>query len=77
MGGLNNDVYNISPKAKGVHTYDFKGKKNTYDEAYAGKIHEINDYDTNTYQFMKVKSSNNQFLPTIGANPDDGFRIGL
>ena len=52
-------------------------KKNTYDEAFGGKIHRINDYDTNTYEFLKIKASNNQFLPTIGFNPDDGFRLGI
>ena len=77
VGGQNNDVYKIAEKAKKVHTYDFKTKKNTYDEAFGGKIHRINDYDTNTYEFLKIKASNNQFLPTIGFNPDDGFRLGI
>ncbi|SNY94587.1 metallophosphoesterase [Flagellimonas pacifica] len=77
VGGQNNDVYKIREKSKKVHTYDFKAKKNTYDEAFGGKVHSINDYDTNTYDFLKIKASNNQFLPTIGSNPDDGFRIGF
>ncbi|MDT0538318.1 metallophosphoesterase [Croceitalea sp. P059] len=77
VGGQNNDFYKIHENARGVHTYDFKTKKNTYDEAFGGKIHKINDYDTNTYQFLKIKASNNQILPSIGANPDDGFRLGL
>ena len=77
VGGHNNDVYKISEKAKGVHTYDFKTKKNTYDEAYGGKLHKINDYDTNTYQFLKIKASNNQLLPLLGFNPDDGISLGL
>ncbi|WP_232520885.1 metallophosphoesterase [Flagellimonas nanhaiensis] len=76
VGGQNNDVYKIAEGSKKVHTYDFKTKKNTYDEAFGGNIHRINDYDTNTYEFLKVKASNNQFLPTIGFNPDDGFRMG-
>ncbi len=77
VGGQNNDVYKIASGSKGVHTYDFKTKKNTYDETYSGRVHRLNDYDTNTYQFMKVKASNNQILPTIGSNPDDGFKIGF
>ncbi|MEM1258274.1 MAG: metallophosphoesterase, partial [Bacteroidota bacterium] len=77
VGGQNNDVYKINEKARNVHVYDFKEKKNTYDEAFGGKLHKINDYDTNTYQFLKVKASANQFLPTIGFNPDDGLRIGF
>ena len=77
VGGQNNDVYKISERSKKVHAYDFKTKKNTYDEAFGGNIHRINDYDTNTYEFLRIKASNNQFLPTIGFNPDDGFRIGI
>mgnify|MGYP001795800713 CR=1 FL=1 len=77
VGGHNNDIYKISDNSKKVHIFDFKAKKNTYDEAYSGKIHKLNDYDTNTYAFLKVKASNNQLLPSLGFNPDDGFRIGL
>ncbi|WP_343488048.1 metallophosphoesterase [Allomuricauda sp. d1] len=77
VGGQNNDVYKIAEGSKGINTYDFKAKKNTYDEAYGGRIHRLNDYDTNTYQFIKIKASNNQILPSIGFNPDDGFRIGF
>ncbi len=77
VGGHNNDNYKISETAKGVHVYDFKDKKNTYAEAYSGRIHKIRDYDTNNFQFLKIKASNNQLLPSIGANPDDGFRIGF
>ncbi len=77
IGGQNNDSYKITKCSKGVHTYDFKDKKNTYDEAFSGRVNKLRDYDTNTYQFLKIKASNNQFLPSIGANPDDGFRIGF
>nr|WP_299072626.1 metallophosphoesterase [uncultured Allomuricauda sp.] len=77
VGGQNNDQYKIAEKSKKVHAYDFKTKKNTYDEAFGGTVHAINDYDTNTYEFLKVKASNNQLLPSFGFNPDDGFRIGL
>ena len=77
VGGQNNDVYKIAEGSRGIHAYDFKTKKNTYDEAFAGRVHKLNDYDTNTYQFLKIKASNNQLLPSIGANPDDGFRIGF
>ncbi|WP_422857844.1 metallophosphoesterase [Flagellimonas sp. S174] len=77
VGGQNNDVYKIAEKSKKVHTYDFKSKKNTYDQAYSGKIHELDDYDTNNYVFEKVKASNNQLLPAFGFNPDDGVILGL
>ncbi|AWX44077.1 hypothetical protein HME9304_01077 [Flagellimonas maritima] len=77
VGGQNNDVYKIAQDSKKTYVYDFKTKKNTYDEAYGGKIHRINDYDTNTYEFLKLKASTNQILPSLGFNPDDGFRLGL
>ncbi|MEP4945895.1 MAG: metallophosphoesterase, partial [Flavobacteriaceae bacterium] len=77
VGGQNNDQYQISEGSKKTHTYDFKTKKNTYDKAFGGTVHRTNDYDSNTYEFLKVKASNNQLLPTFGFNPDDGFRIGI
>ena len=77
IGGQNNDSYKINDSAKNVHVYDFKDKNNTYDEAFGGRLHKINDYDTNTYQFQKIKASTNQFLPAVGFNPDDGFRLGF
>ncbi|MEC8832898.1 MAG: phosphoesterase, partial [Bacteroidota bacterium] len=77
VGGQNNDIYKISENSKRIFVYDFKTKKNTLDEAYGGKINLINDYDTNTYEFLNIKGSNNQVLPTIGFNPDDGVRIGF
>ena len=76
IGGQNNDTYKSS-SGKKVHVYDFKSKKNTYTEAIGAKLHRTNDYDTNNYLFSRLKSNTNQFIPTIGANPDDGFKIGL
>lgn len=76
IGGQNNDIYKVK-QGKGVHIYDFKSKKNTFDEAVKAKIHKTDDYETNTYQFDKIKNSTNQFIPSIGSNPDDGFKIGL
>src|SRR5690606_37890414 len=77
IGGQNNDVYEISKGSRKVDVYDFKSKNNTYDAALGGSIHRLDDYGTNTYGFLNVKASTNQLLPTLGYNPDDGFRIGL
>ncbi|MEM9001044.1 MAG: metallophosphoesterase [Bacteroidota bacterium] len=77
IGGQNNDVYNINDEARAVHIYDFKSKKNTYDGAFGGKVHRLDDYEVNTYEFLKIKASTNQLLPSIGFNPDDGVRIGF
>jgi len=76
IGGHNNDIYNIVD-SKGVYIYDQKAKKNTFENKEGAKIRLSNDYETNTYQPIKLKSSNNQFIPIIGSNPDDGFKIGF
>lgn len=77
IGGQNNDTYKIKENARKIHIYDFKTKKNTYDEAHGGKIHKLDDYETNTYVFQKIKASSKQILPMLGFNPDDGYIIGL
>ena len=77
VGGQNNDVYKVSEGSKKVNIYDFKSKKNTFDETYGGQVTLLDDYETNTYDFLKIKASNNQLLPAMGYNPDDGFRIGF
>jgi len=77
VGGQNNDVYEISKASQKVDVYDFKSKNNTYEGALGGRIHRMDEHRTNTYGFLNVKASTNQILPTLGYNPDDGFRIGL
>lgn len=76
VGGINNDEYTIR-QGRGIHIYDFKTKKNQYNDAFEAHIHRTNDYATNTYQFSKIKSSNNLWMPSLGYNPDDGVRLGL
>ncbi len=56
--------------------HDFKDKKNNF-ETKKGKIRLSNDYDMNLYNFKKNKYSQNQLIPTLGFNPDDGFRLGI
>jgi hypothetical protein len=76
IGGHNHDIYNIVD-SKGVYVYDQKVKKNTFENKEGAKIRLSNDYETNTYQPIKLKTSNNTFIPIIGSNPDDGFKIGF
>ncbi len=76
IGGHNNDIYNIVD-SKSVYIYDQKAKKNTFENNNGARIRLGNDYETNTYQPIKLKRSTNQFMPTIGSNPDDGLRIGF
>ncbi len=75
-GGHNNDIYNIRD-SKGVKIYDQKLKKNTFKNKEGARVRLSNDYETNTYQPIKLKRNFNQFTPTIGSNPDDGFKIGF
>ena len=76
VGGQNNDTYKVADGA-GIHVYDYRSKKNNFEEAAKARIHKTDDYDTNTYLFSQLKTSYNQFIPTIGANPDDGLKIGF
>ena len=75
IGGQNNDSYNIV-NGKQVKIYDFKSKKNTF-ITNKGNKKLTDNYETNVYNYRKLK--NNQFVisPTIGFNPDDGIKIGL
>lgn len=73
IGGLNNDVYDIS-KRRQVFVYDYKSKKNTF-KSKNGKIRRDDDYEINTYNPFNVKEDQNIFLPFIGFNPDDGIQL--
>ena len=74
IGGQNNDTYNIE-NGKRITYYDYKSKKNTV-VTNKGKQKFTDNYHTNVYDYRKLKNNTTQILPSIGANPDDGFRIG-
>ncbi len=76
IGGQNNDIYDIKGDSK-VVIHDYKSKKNTFTNTKGARVRLTDDYETNTYMPLNLKASTNQFIPTVGANPDDGFRIGL
>ncbi|MEL6918659.1 MAG: phosphoesterase, partial [Bacteroidota bacterium] len=76
VGGQNNDIYDVDD-SRGVYIYDNKAKKNTFKKTNGAKKRLTNDYETNTYRPTLLKSSNNQIIPTVGFNPDDGVRIGF
>ena len=76
VGGQNNDVYDVID-SRGVYVYDHISKKNTFKNIESAKMRLTNEYETNTYQPIKLKSSSNQIIPSIGSNPDDGFKIGF
>ena len=75
IGGQNNDTYNIL-NGKKVIVYDYKSKKNTF-ITNKGKKKLTDDYETNVYNYKKLKNSQNISTPTIGFNPDDGIKLGF
>lgn len=76
IGGQNNDNYIVS-NGKKVVIYDHKSKKNDVSKAKNASVKLDDSYEVNTYDFKKVKKYQNQFIPVLGANPDDGFKIGF
>lgn len=76
IGGQNNDKY-IIPNGKNIVVYDYKSKKNDISLAKKAILKLSDSYDVNTYDFKKVKTNQNQFIPVVGANPDDGLKIGF
>ncbi len=75
VGGQNNDTFKIS-NGRNVKVYDQKSKKNTIEEKGSASFRFTDNYDYNTYDYKKNIKTVNLFLPTIGYNPDDGFKIG-
>ena len=61
IGGQNNDTYNIE-NGKKVTLYDYKTKKNTF-KTTKGKQKLFNNYDANSYNYKKLKYSQNQLIP--------------
>ncbi|MEA1785537.1 metallophosphoesterase [Arenibacter sp. GZD96] len=76
IGGQNNDTYDLPVGHKTV-VYDYKTKKNTFVNTEGARVVLTDDYETNTYRPLQIRSSNNQVVPAIGFNPDDGVRLGL
>lgn len=75
IGGQNKDIYNIK-NGKQLKIYDQKSKPNDF-ITNKGQYKLTDDYETNIYDYKKLKNSTNQFMPSLGANPDDGFRLGF
>jgi hypothetical protein len=75
IGGQNNDTYTIENGSK-VKIYDYKSKKNTFTTR-KGSKKLTDDYETNVYDYKKPRYNSNQLIPTLGTNPDDGFKVGV
>lgn len=76
IGGQNNDVYALE-NGKNIKVHDHKSKPNTIEELGGASIRLADDYEVNTYDYQKLITRSNNIIPSIGANPDDGLRIGV
>lgn len=76
IGGQNNDNF-IVENGKNVVIYDYKSKKNDVSEAQKAHLKLRDDYNSNVYDYKKLRNNVNQILPIIGANPDDGLKLGF
>lgn len=76
IGGQNNDEFKVD-SGKNIVVYDYKTKKNHLDGAKKARLRLTDDYETNVYNYKRLKNNLNQILPSIGINPDDGLRIGV
>lgn len=76
IGGQNNDDFKVE-NGKNIVVYDYKTKSNNLENVKKARIKLTDDYQTNVYNYKKPKNNSNQLLPILGANPDDGFRLGF
>ncbi|MHB1104887.1 MAG: metallophosphoesterase [Lutibacter sp.] len=76
IGGQNNDEYVIK-NGKNIIIYDYKSKPNTLTQVDKATLKLQDRYDINVYNYKKLKNNTNQTIPTIGFNPDDGFKLGI
>ncbi|MFT3793325.1 metallophosphoesterase [Flavobacterium sp.] len=75
MGGQDNDTYYVSSGQK-VNIYDFKSKTNTINNPGHAKEMLSDKYEINNYDYKKPAYNVFAGYPLIGANPDDGMKVG-
>jgi hypothetical protein len=75
IGGQNKDTYEIKNGRK-VIVYDYKSKESKFITNKGRKVL-TDDYDTNVFNHKRLKYNQNQFIPMIGFNPDDGLSFGF
>ena len=76
IGGQGNDTYKIN-NGRRIKVYDHKSKKNTVETNKGGQLKFTDNYNSNLYNFKKFISKTSVVTPSIGFNPDDGFKIGV
>lgn len=74
IGGKNNDTYSLE-NTRRTKVYDYRSKKNSLEKTGSKLLtdsYEINNYDPN-----KKKRTTNVLFPSIGFDPDAGFKVGV
>ena len=75
LGGNDEDTY-IVENGKKVTIYDFKSKSNNLLQAGNASLSITDDYEVNTYDFLKPRYNVFAGYPIAGFNPDDGVKVG-
>ena len=76
IGGNGTDTYKIG-NGTNIAIYDYKSKDNKIEQTGGAKVKLTDEYETNTYQPLKLIKKQNQLVPTVGFNPDDGLKLGI
>ena len=72
IGGKNNDTYRLENR-RGIKVFDQKSMPNTFETPAHKTL--TDDYELNTYDFMKGRRDLKQIIPILGYNPDDGLAV--
>ena len=75
LGGENNDIYDFE-NTKRAKVYDYKSKKNTFVNDRTNKWL-VDSYTINNYNDASRKLDANTVFPSIGFDPDAGFKVGV
>ncbi|WP_292946848.1 metallophosphoesterase [Olleya sp. UBA1516] len=76
IGGQNNDEYIIN-NGRRVRIYDHKSKPNTITKNNGAKVKFTDIYNNNLFDFQKNIVKTSVVTPSLGYNPDDGFKVGV
>jgi Calcineurin-like phosphoesterase len=76
IGGQGNDTYIIN-NGRRIKVYDHKSKKNTVENNKGAQLKFTDSYKSNLYDFQKFITKSSVITPSLGFNPDDGFKIGV
>lgn len=74
IGGNGMDLYRIENN-RGIKVYDYKTKPNSFEGKVATTLSD--NYELNTYHFMRHPRILDQYLPIVGFDPDNGVSLGV